>query len=129
MKALSLLAIICQAVKSSRFFHSDGSLSQRCDYDPWCKSHADRLQREFDEVFAEHGGRISAAPAEGYNNSHTAILFSQEYDETWTERYHSEVGLHNAYIEGETIYYSLAFKLPSHWEYTPQVIYNYFTRT
>ena len=46
------------------------------------------------------------------------IYLFQVYDHNYHGRYHSEVGLSNAYKPGETVYYGFAFKIPNEWQFT-----------
>lgn len=78
------------------------------------------------ELFTEHHGTISQVDNIYYSGvtDKTALKFTQEYDPSYSKRYHSEARLFDVYVEGDEGYYGFAFRLSEKWEFEPAQGYN-----
>lgn len=73
----------------------------------------------WDYVRREHKGTTTEVSNIAYKGS-TALKMTQQYDSSYTGRYHSEVDHNYGYKRGDELSYGFMFRLSEAWEFTQQ---------
>ncbi|KAJ5545510.1 hypothetical protein N7535_006104 [Penicillium sp. DV-2018c] len=77
----------------------------------------------WDSTNQENKGTVEQVSDVVYKGS-TALKMTQQYDDSYSGRYHSEVVHNNAYKRGDTGAYGFSFRLQDDWQTDPAQSYN-----